>query len=570
MRTTLVLLMILTISAFADSIFQRINTDQNLTVDQKALYLVYSVIDQNKLPALYTAGTEPVRSGSPALHEAVLMYDIISETTLEEILSLVNRPTLSGSPQSFVSPDGHFRIHYTTTGGDASSLTYANDIAEYVDYSWATECGTMGYFVPPPDNGAGGDDLYDIYIMNAGPGTCGYCSSGGEYKPADSTHASSASHIVISNTQGANLNKVTAAHEFQHAIQNSYDWQEPTWFMENCAVWMEDMVYDAVNDWTGYYSGGAMRKPWKGIDAGNPYWYGGMFWPRMMGLMFDDQTAVRKVWENCAEGAGSNMWAAQDEMFISYGSSLEKAFMEYGVWRFFVGSFYNAAFNLFDDELDSVSNAIVLPWNTTTTLPFTGDHHPASSTYFLETRGIAWIKVDLSDYQGGYAQFEFDGRDNFDWNLGAIIFNESGFEFNWYACNPQTGEKTVAVPTTGYDYAIFFPAFMAETSFTAEFDYEISYSTGIEEGETFVSTELVITSNPVVTGSSVTFNLPSTGFADLSVIDLNGRRVSTLFSGEAQQGFNSVDFQTDLSSGTYFVVLRHENSVETARVSVLR
>ncbi len=571
MKTALVLLMVLTVSVFADTVFERINNDQDISVDQRALYFVYSVMSPEKLPTHYTLGTETVKSGSPALHEAVLLSDQVSEEALEEIMALVNRPSLSGTPQNFASPGGHFRIHYTTTGTDASSLTYANNIAAYCDNSWVTECETMGYFVPPSDNGAGGDNLYDIYIKNAGTGICGYCSSGGEYKPADSTHASSASHIVISNTQGTALNQVTAAHEFQHAIQSSYDWQEPTWFMENCAVWMEDMVYDDVNDWKGYYGGGAMRKPWLGIDSANPYWYGGMFWPRMMSLMFDE-TAVREVWENCAEGAGANMMDAQDEMFISHGSSLEKGFMEYGVWRYFVGSLYNASFNLFDDELTGagITDAIVLPWNRITTLPYSEDYHAAHPTYHMQTLGITWIRVDLTDYQDGYVQIEFDGRNNFDWNLGAFIYNGSSFEFNWYECDPTTGDKTVAVPTTGYDYAVFFPAFMAETSFTAEFEYEITYSSGIEETENFTSPELTIGSNPLVAGSAVTFNLPSSGHADLSIIDMTGRRVETLFSGEAQQGFNSVEFGNDLSSGTYFVVLRHGNSMETERVSVLR
>ncbi len=568
MKTTILALLILSLCSYADTIMERIENDLSLTADQKALYLVYSVFDQSKLPLAYTVNTDPVRSGSPALHEALLMQDELSQATLNQVLGR-GRPALSGSPQNFVSPDGHFRIHYTTSGTDASSLTYANDIAEYVDYSWQTECVTMGYFTPPPDNGLGGDDLYDIYIMNAGPGTCGYCSSGGEYKPADSTHASSASHIVISNTQGTGLNQVTAAHEFQHAIQNAYDWQEPTWFMENCAVWMEDMVYDDVNDWTGYYGGGAMRKPWMGIDGGNPYWYGGMFWPRMMGLMFEEN-AVRKVWEYCAAGAGPNMFEAQDDMFESYGSSFENAFMEYGVWRFFVGSFYHANFNLFDDELASVSNAIILPWNIVSSLPYSGDYGPGYPAYHMETLGITWIKVDLSAYQGGWVEFDFDGRDNFDWNLGAIIFNDDGFEFNWYACDPTSGEKTVAVPTEGYDFAIFFPAFMAETSFTAEFEYDITYSTGIEEGETLTSTNLNVESNPMEIGSAISFNIPSQGHADLSIIDMTGRRVSTLFTGQADAGLHSFEYNGELTTGTYFVVLRHENSVETARVAVLR
>ena len=42
--------------------------------------------------------------------------------------------------------------------------------------------------------------------------------------------------------------RVTAAHEFFHAIQFAYDVGEDLWFMEGSATWVEDEVYDAIND----------------------------------------------------------------------------------------------------------------------------------------------------------------------------------------------------------------------------------------------------------------------------------------------------------------------------------
>ena len=38
--------------------------------------------------------------------------------------------------------------------------------------------------------------------------------------------------------------RVTAAHEFFHAIQFAYDVDEDLWFMEGTATWVEDEVYD--------------------------------------------------------------------------------------------------------------------------------------------------------------------------------------------------------------------------------------------------------------------------------------------------------------------------------------
>ena len=568
MRIALITLLMLSLCMFADTAYQRIENDHNLTADQRARYLVYSVLDRSRLPIEYTVNTSSDRSGSPALHEATLLYDEVTDAILEEILRLANRPVLSGSPVTFVSSDGHFRIHYTTTGEDACTQTYAEEISSYMVESWSVEVDDMGYFCPPPDNNIGGDNLYDVYIAYLTGGTLGYTSSGGEYKPPDSTHSSSASHIVMGSDLGEAYAKTTSSHEFQHAIQMSYDWEEPTWFMENCAVWIEDVVYDEINDYLGYYSVGAMRKPYMGIDSGAMYWYGASYWPRMMSLMYGVD-AVREVWENCAATIGSNMWDAQGDMFSAHGSSFENGFMQYGLWRYLVGPNYGSTFNLFDEEAETWGTPLVFSWHNFTSLPASGDQG-AYEQYTMDDKGIAWIKVKLSDYQGGWVQFAFDGRDNFEWNLGAIIYNDNNFQFCWYDCDFPSGEKTIAVPTEGWDYAIFFPAFMTVTSFTANYTFDIEYAAGIEEGESLTGTDLTIASNPMVPGSSVSFNAPFTGQADLSVIDMTGRRVSTLFSGEALEGLHTVEFQSDLSSGIYFVVLRHGNSVETARVSVLR
>ncbi len=566
MRIAITTVLILSMSVFAATAAQRIMEDENLNVDQRALYLVYSVIEPENLPAEYTVNAEPVRSGTPALHEAMLLKDQISQATLDQILTLANRPTLSGTEISFVTPGGNFRFHYTTTGVDAVTESYANEMAGYFDESWDVEVNTLGYFQPPSDNGLGGDNLYDVYIKTLTGSTLGYTTSAGEYKPPDSTHSCSASHIVMNTNLGYNYLTTTSSHEFQHAIQMSYDYEEPTWFMENCAVNMEDLVFPDVNDWMGFWGEGAVRKPWLDIDSGNPYWYGSSIWPRMMGLMFGNE-AIREVWENCAAENGPNMWDALDDMFIAHGMDFESGFMAYGMWRYFTGPNYSANYNLWDPDLDlPASGPAVLPYNSFSTLPASGDE----GSYPPETRGIAWIKVKLEDYQGGWVQFDFDGRDNFDFNVGVFVYNDNSFQFDWYDCDYPSADITVSVPTTDWDYAIFFPAFMTETSLSGNHSYDISYTSGIEEGETLEGAGLNVQQNPMAAGSAVSFNLPGSGHADLSLVDLTGRRVSTLYSGPAEQGLHSVEFQGGIASGTYFVVLRHGNAIEAQRVSVLR
>jgi len=554
-------------SVFAATAAERIMEDESLTADQRALYLVYSVIEPENLPAEYTMNAEPALCGTPALHEAMLLEDQISQATLDRILTLANRPTLSGPETTFISPAGYFRFHYTTSGGDAVTEAYANEMAGYFDDSWEMEINILGYFQPPSDNGLGGDNLYDVYIQTLSGGTLGYTTSAGEYKPPDSTHSCSASHIVMNTNLGYNYLTTTSSHELQHAVQMSYDYEEPTWFMENCAVNMEDLVFPDVNDWLGFWGEGGVRKPWLSIDTGNPYWYGSSMWPRMMGLLFGNE-AIREVWENCAAENGPNMWDAIDDMFIAHGMDFESGFMTYGLWRYFTGPNYNELYNLWDPDLDlPASGPPFLVGHNISSLPASGDQ---GAVYPPEFTGIHWIRVKLENYQNGWVQFEFDGRDNWDFNLGVFLFNETSFQFDWYDIEGPDNIFTVGVPTTGWDWAVFFPANMYDSSLNGNYDFTASYTSGIEEGETLEGAGLSVQQNPMTTGSAVSFSLPGSGHADLSLVDLTGRRVSTIFSGPAEQGIHSIEFQGGIASGTYFVVLRHGNAIEAQRVSVLR
>ena len=60
---------------------------------------------------------------------------------------------------------------------------------------------------------------------------------------------------------------VTAAHEFFHAVQFGYDWREDLWFMEGTAAWVEDEVYDDVNENVLYLlKASALRHPAVPVD----------------------------------------------------------------------------------------------------------------------------------------------------------------------------------------------------------------------------------------------------------------------------------------------------------------
>ena len=48
--------------------------------------------------------------------------------------------------------------------------------------------------------------------------------------------------------------EVTAAHEFNHALQFVYDSDQDTWMLESTATWAEEKVFDDANDYRSYLS----------------------------------------------------------------------------------------------------------------------------------------------------------------------------------------------------------------------------------------------------------------------------------------------------------------------------
>ncbi len=182
----------------------------------------------------------------------------------------IKRVQLSGTP--LIRETENFIIHYTLEGEDATSEEYVNAAAEYADAVWNTEINEMGWAAPPPDQGAGGDDRFDIYLSNifneADDCLYGYASSepgigSGDNPNTDKVESFAyTSYLVVDNDYDrdnpvggscgdeeralADLH-TTLAHEFNHNIQFGYDAAEPhNWLFEAIASWHE--IYVAGED----------------------------------------------------------------------------------------------------------------------------------------------------------------------------------------------------------------------------------------------------------------------------------------------------------------------------------
>jgi len=197
---------------------------------------------------------------------------------------------------------------------------------------WRLEVGELGYRRTVRDGHHGGNKKFDVYLKDVGANYLyGYCAP--EYlKPHHKREASG--YCVLDNdfarsqfrARPVDSLRVTAAHEFFHAVQFAYDYQEDQWLMEATATWMEERFADGVNDNRQYLKYGQVNRPAGPLDYFDPQGfnqYGN--WPffEYLSSHYGLKT-VRQIWTKAAEapdrrGGGLYSTQAVDAVLARHG-----------------------------------------------------------------------------------------------------------------------------------------------------------------------------------------------------------------------------------------------------------
>jgi hypothetical protein len=241
--------------------------------------------------------------------------------------------------------------------GDAPDLTDddGDGVPDWVEENqrvfervWQRIVDQLGYRAPIDDDGAknhGPNEYTDIYLAELRQyGMYGYCTMD---DPADR-----AAYCVVDDdfadfaSSPEKSLRVTAAHEFFHAVQFAYDPFADYWVMEGTAAWVEDEVYDSINDNLQYLSRSSLRFPAMPLDFIDrdtrsfdyePNWmYGSWIWWRFLTEYFAvdgkrDPSVVRQVWQRlAADGSAERSLEAQRKVLARRGTSFRRAFAEFG------------------------------------------------------------------------------------------------------------------------------------------------------------------------------------------------------------------------------------------------
>lgn len=270
------------------------------------------------------------RDTTLALRDLALLRAHLPERSRAEADDLLRRPTNGGDRDAYQvaeeTPEcsAVVCVHYVASTQDAPALkdtSPANGVPDYVDRTLATFTHVhnsyvgAGYRAPRPDGSRGGNALPDVYIANIDDDYLyGYCTTDQNV----SGHQPAWAYCVVDddyanfqrNTPLENL-RVTAAHEYFHAVQFGYDIAEDPWFLEATATWAEDELYDSVDDNRQYLRSGPTSLPYISLDRfGDSFHYGTWIffrylterWPVSAGGL---PTLVRDMWRRADAKAGA-------------------------------------------------------------------------------------------------------------------------------------------------------------------------------------------------------------------------------------------------------------------------
>ncbi len=203
-----------------------VNSNSQTKAELDSLYNLFLNVrgaEQRISPDIPTGVEENIKCGLNLVNTLRFNIDSFSPEQQELLKVLFQRPTPTNS---MVTPSGKYKIHYFQTGPDAPAYDL-NLLAQAVDSVYRFEIEFLGYGFPPgdslynPNGDYGGDNKYDIYILNLS-GVYGYTQFEIEVQPGSDRYTS---YMVIDNdftgyyTSGINGARVTVAHEFHHAIQ---------------------------------------------------------------------------------------------------------------------------------------------------------------------------------------------------------------------------------------------------------------------------------------------------------------------------------------------------------------
>lgn len=286
--------------------------------------------------------------------------------------ALQSRPQLSG--QELTHGTAHFLIHYTHIGVDAippgdtdhdNVPDWVEEVGVVMEAIRRVQVDALGWPAPISDRGEGGDERFDVYLMELfSQNIAGYVSpDGGTIGDNPATPRAEAraayGYMVLDNdyidpSPPAGLRvwppedwlRIIAAHEFNHTLQIALNGGHAMrWWYEATANWMETQVFPHLPD--NLESAGAVFKSpdtcmlrFGGVNRveSGLHWYGMWVFNQMLAEHFGPDI-VLDIWYAIGDQAG---YGPFDEVFAARGTTFEDEVRRFAI-KVLLRDFQNGA-----------------------------------------------------------------------------------------------------------------------------------------------------------------------------------------------------------------------------------
>jgi hypothetical protein len=429
---------------------------------------VRGVFDPSLIPShlrhAYT--TEVPRCATGTILEAVRDWDRLSFDTRTKLSTFFQRPS---NQRSYSSTSGKFLIHYDVSGlhkvdvqdDDGNGIPdYVDLVAATFDDMWVREIDGLGYREPIDD----GDGVYDVHIQQLGlQGVYGLAFPTGGF--------TSASHIQIDNnytdnifqTRGQDGVQVTAAHEFFHAIQFAYYAPlDAGWWQELTATWMEDVMFDDVNDYYQYQPF-FFESPETSLDE---YPFSGLqpFAASIFGHYLEQTygaSTIRDTWESL----GTHTPTSYDISDVDVGlpGGFASVLPRFVVWNYLTGSRHIPGYY----EEGAVYGEV----NPRSITPVSGVSVGGSAR--VDHLASTYISIDTGGLSGGL-QIAISLESGSEYEIVMMLFRGGSPE----VVRLQGDEVTIA-NVSQYDEVVLAPISISTTGSNFDIGYSVLNSTSI-------------------------------------------------------------------------------------------
>jgi len=361
-------------------------------------------------------------------------------------------------------------------------------------------------------------------------------------------------------TLGYDALKVTTGHEFFHVIHYTYyAGSDAVWWMEHTAVWMEDYIWDDVNDYFNYLNFLFSDRDLPIHTQNGFFEYGATLFAFHIAKKYGE-SSIRSIWNifrDLQNGSIENF-----DLVLPNGN--EKAISDLGVWLYFTGSRANSR-DFFNDadlmELEISPDISTISTSSIDTLSF--HHYTFKYIEIAPKDGLAY---------GDTLCFESQNPNGGSWYNQLILYSSP---YN-YKVEKLSGTSPLVVIPRPFEKAV-----LAITNVSTGSDSKIYKFINEFELKTYINVEdkpapipFVLHQNypnPFNNSTTISYSVADNSSVILKVMNLQGLTVAKLVDGFLEQGNYIETFDGNgLSSGIYLIVLESQNTLLRRKMTLIK